>query len=89
MTNQIKKLLADNDGKLPEYGWPGGYPIFYLDREDSTLCAECATKSTDEDEMPQFKPVAFDINYEDAGMYCEQCNKMIDCAYPQESKEED
>jgi hypothetical protein len=76
------KDLERISGKLPAYAWPGGYPILYLDRENSTLCAECATKSLDDpEEVPQFKPVAFDVYYEGPTIHCEQCNAEIESAY--------
>ena len=70
------------NGKLPAYAWPGGYPIIYLDRENSILCAECATKShLDADEVPQYRPVACDVFYEGAPEECGQCGKQIESAY--------
>ncbi len=70
------------NGKLPAFAWPGGYPLMYLDRENSTLCADCATKSLDDaDEVPQFKPVAYDVYYEGPTIQCDQCNADIESAY--------
>lgn len=74
------KLPRDSDGRLSKWAWPGGYPIFYLDGEDSILCADCARKS-DEEEVEHFKPVAAGINYEDKEWFCEQCSERIESAY--------
>lgn len=71
-----------NNGKLPAYAWPGGYPIIYLDHENSTLCADCATRSADDmEEIPHFKPCAWDIYYEGPSEFCAQCNTEIESAY--------
>lgn len=66
------------DGKLEAYAWPGGYPICYLDLEESILCPACATKSLqDPDEVPQFKPVAWYYCDEGEIEFCMQCSKEI------------
>lgn len=44
----ISKLTRTSDNKLPAYAWPGGYPIIYIDRDCSVLCADCATKALDD-----------------------------------------
>ena len=72
----------DSDGKLPAYAWPGGYPIAYVDKDNSILCAKCATKSSnDPDELPNFKPVDCFIHYAGESEFCEQCNAEIESAY--------
>jgi hypothetical protein len=85
----LTNLERDSDGQLPAFAWPGGYPIIYIDKDGSTLCAKCATKSLDDpDEVPQFKPVACDVYYEGPIVQCEQCNVDIESAYgdPSENK---
>jgi hypothetical protein len=78
----MRELPRDDDGQLTAYAWPGGYPVFYLDKDNSVLCSDCARKSDqDEDELPQFKPVTADVNYEDSSLYCDQCNRQIEPAY--------
>ena len=73
-------LPRDENGQLLSYVWPGGYPIYYLDGENSVLCADCARES-DEDEIESFRPCASDINYEDLNLYCYACNERIKPAY--------
>jgi hypothetical protein len=88
MENTLEHL-KDSKGNLPAFVWPGGYPILYLDGENSTLCAECATKSlNDPDEIGKFKPVAFDVYYEGPVTNCDQCGAEIESAYgdPEETK---
>lgn len=71
-------LQLNSAGDLDKYAWP----IYYLDRDNSVLCPECATKSfSDKDEVPAFKPIEAGINYEDADLYCDQCNARIESAY--------
>lgn len=78
----IKDVTRDSNGKLPAYAWPGGYQIIYLDQDNSVLCADCATKSLDNaDEIPRFKPIAFDVYYEGPALQCDSCNKNIESAY--------
>lgn len=80
-----QELPRLEDGRLQAYAWPGGYPLFYLDRENSVLCPACANKSdSDAEEVPQFKPIAADVNYEDASLTCDQCNGRIESAYAEE-----
>ena len=84
MTN----LPTNNDGTLASYAWPGGYPIFYLDSETSVLCPNCANKShQDPDEVPQFKPIAADVNYDDPELYCDHCSCRIESAYAEDDAE--
>lgn len=74
----MNTLPRDNDGKLSSFAWPGGYPIFYLDKENSVLCPDCANKS---EEVPQFRPIAAEVNYEDNELFCDQCSQRIESAY--------
>jgi len=73
------------DGKLAYYSDLGGYPIFYLDAENSCMCTACARQSDNEDEIPQFRPVAYAVNYEDDFLFCDQCGTRIEPAYSEES----
>ena len=65
-----------------KYAWPGGYPILYLDTDDSVLCADCAGKS---DTLQDFRTgnqhsTAF-IHYEGDPLHCEGCNCVTESAY--------
>lgn len=81
---QIKDMRLD-DGNLPAYAWPGGYPMFYLDSECSTLCPTCADAAID-DCVESFRPVAADVNYEDNSLYCDQCSERIESAYADDDR---
>jgi hypothetical protein len=73
------------NGKLPAYAWPGGYPIYYLAADNGVLCPDCANAYTPErDNEAQLKPVECDINYEDGSLYCDHCNKRVESAYAEE-----
>jgi hypothetical protein len=70
-------------GILSAYAWPGGYPIYYLDANFCVLCPACATDSLD-DQWLDHQPRYLDINWEDAHLYCEQCENRIESAYAEE-----
>jgi hypothetical protein len=81
----LRELRESNNGKLPAFIWPGGYPMYYLDADNQVLCADCANRSADDpDELPSFKPADGDANYEDAHLYCDSCNERIPSAYAEE-----
>jgi hypothetical protein len=76
-----RTLPRDEDGRLSAWAWPGGYAIYYLDKDNSVLCPDCARKSDeDPDELPNFRPIAAGIieEYdEDDLTYCDNCSKPI------------
>lgn len=79
----ISPSLADiltKDGKLPFYAWPGGYPMFYFDKGNNILCPTCANKN-DEYSDPI---AAYDTNWEDPDLYCDECSKRIESAYTED-----
>jgi len=75
-------LPRDDKGRLESYAFPGGYQLYYYDKQHSVLCPPCARKSDeDTDETPMFKPAFVGVNYEDSELYCQQCYKRIPSAY--------
>ena len=76
-TLKILDLAASNDGRLPSYAWPGGYPLFYLDADNNVLCPSCADDNDDFDPLL----VAYDVNWEDDCMFCDHCSNQIESAY--------
>ena len=75
--NIINKMREDNNGTLPAYAWPGGYPIMYMDERESALfCPECADK--EEGISNSF------IVWEGGPETCDECGKEIECAYPED-----
>src|SRR5262245_45249543 len=68
-------LPTDEDGKLTAYAWPGGYPVLYLDRDNSTLCPACAQKELEDAAATDCTvPVAWFVHYERNPEICSQCN---------------
>ena len=79
--NEISSNLpTDDSGKLSAFAWPGGYPIFYLDSENSVLCPACAEKARI-DIIEKFRPVASGIHWEGDPLHCDQCSCEIESAY--------
>ena len=78
------------NGRLPAYAFPGGYPIYYLSRDNGVLCPECANdykKGRDNEE--QLKPVEVDINYENDSLYCDNCGRRVESAYAEDETTKD
>ena len=85
MTTKPLSEIRDDYGLLPAYAWPGGYPIFYLDRDNSTLCPDCANADESGAE-------AWDTYLEGPTIHCDECNAEIESAYgdpdnPEENKQ--
>lgn len=81
--------IRDDNGKLPAFAWPGGYPIYYLAADNGVLCPKCANDYTAErDNEKELKPVAYDIHWEGEPLACDNCPAKIESAYgvPDESK---
>ena len=60
----------------------GCYPLYYLDREDKVLCADCAGLR----DWNQPFPDTVAANWEDRHLYCEECSAHIECAYPDDTE---
>lgn len=87
--NQVRK----EDGRLPAYVWPGGYPLYYVVRDDGdhdiVLCPKHANEEelealADEDynlnDLYTFKVLDYDVNYENDDLLCEH-GHPIESAY--------
>lgn len=79
-------LPRNDDGTLASWAWPGGYPIYYLDKGNRPLCPSCAQEldNTGDDED---KPIRNDINWENSSLTCDECNQRIESAYAEEEVE--
>ncbi len=79
MRNESAKITAlrSEDGKLPAYAWPGGYPVFYMDKGNNCLCPKCAEENDEFSEPLE----AYDVNWEDEMLYCDHCDNQIESAY--------
>lgn len=75
---KISEIERTSDGKLPEFAWPGGYPIVYYDADGETLCANCAMSNDPEFDAPL---VAGEIYEEGPTLHCAGCNCELPSAY--------
>lgn len=84
------QLARDENGKLPAYAWPGGYPIFYLTADGGSLCAACAngengSEASEEHDAPaDWRLDASDVNWEDPALCCDHCGARIESAYAED-----
>jgi hypothetical protein len=91
--DSLKDVHPDAPRSLPEFAWPGGYPLYYVTKQGNVLCADCATEEADQPpgDYPQYDDsvVDYDVHWEGPSLYCEGCNKEIESAYgePDEAKE--
>ncbi|MHB1126808.1 MAG: hypothetical protein ACYC2T_07585 [Bacillota bacterium] len=69
-----KELLEENNGKLPEVMWAGGYPVYYVTKDNQTLCPECANGEVDKTSLEFF------INWEDPNLNC-TCGRILVIVY--------
>ena len=70
------------------YAWPGGYPCYWLMADGYAVkfdvaCTERrrmleALHNGNDDE---WRPIALEINWEDASLYCEHTGERIESAY--------
>jgi len=81
--------LKDSAGKYPSYAWPGGYPLFYVTSDGDLICPKCVNDSKNafhtDGEKDSWTLAAYDINYEDASLYCDVCCQRIESAYAEEN----
>jgi hypothetical protein len=72
---------------LDKYSFPGAYPLFYIDGENSVLCPACATKALSDYICPKFRPIACDANLEDTELFCDSCSSQIESAYGEQDQD--
>lgn len=77
----IETIIRLENGNLPAYAWPGGYPIYYRDNDGLILCPQCANNIDKNTSGCWVKVVYFAINYENEDLYCQECAAEIECAY--------
>ena len=80
--------MLDGRSEFPAYAWPGGYPIYYIADDGGVLCPTCVNKeirrvveSTVTAAGDGFELVGAEVNWEDAALFCEHCNKRVQSAY--------
>lgn len=73
------------------YAWPGGYPCFWL-MSDGEACAFGVAKSERrnmlealrDNDRNGWRPVALEINWEDAALFCAHTGARIESAYAED-----
>lgn len=83
-----KKTASLREFIRQPYAWPGGYPLYAIMSDGSTLCKTCAkteyrqiVRSTRAMSDDGWRFMCVDINYEDQDLYCEHCGTQIESAY--------
>ena len=81
----------DNNGRLPAFAWPGGYPVMYLFADGAGCCAACANgangsearveNAADDDPNDGWHVVGYWIHYEGEPARCEHCGSLTPSAY--------
>lgn len=73
------------------YAWPGGYPLYFVmaDGEALSFAAAKANRRLIIEELAyrvsgDWRPVAFEVNWEDANLYCCHSATRIESAYAED-----
>lgn len=76
-------IPRENDGTVPKWAWPGGYPLFYVCEDGGDICSDCVNHDEGfrEIDAPDWNVNGYAINYEDPELYCDGCGRRIESAY--------
>lgn len=80
------------NGKLPAFAFPGGYPIVYLFGDNRVCCPGCAngengSEASASHEESMWRLAGWFVHYEGEPEICSHCNSVIESAYgPVESE---
>lgn len=82
---EFRKALADYPSGL---AWPGLYPVYFQMADGGALSWEAAKaeavticRAIEDQDSPEWLPVAVAINYEDCTLFCSHTNRLIPSAY--------
>jgi hypothetical protein len=79
----LDELRMEN-GLMPSFAWPGGYPLYYIVADCGCLCPQCVNENLgllqDPDDK-QWHVISYEVNYEDDSLQCDHCYKLIESAY--------
>jgi hypothetical protein len=75
------------------YAWPGGYPMYFVMDDGEALSFAAATANrrellealAGEHVRDGWRPVALEVNWEDANLYCTHTGNRIESAYAEEA----
>ncbi|RLF27033.1 MAG: hypothetical protein DRN14_05915 [Thermoplasmata archaeon] len=78
-------LFVNDTKKVRKYCTLGGYPIFYVSDNGNAICPDCVQEDQDLDKEEQELCITGHVvNWEDASLFCDQCNKRIESAYAED-----
>lgn len=78
---KVTEFQQANNGVLPAYAWPGGYPIVYYCEDAAEVCPTCAQLVVTTAEQWSFEIIDYDVYWEGETIHCSHCNKPIESAY--------
>ena len=74
--------------RLGPYAWPGGYPLYWIMSDGEAIkWSVCKNERRNmlealaRKDQSGWRPIAFDINYEDNDLYCAHTGDKIESAY--------
>jgi hypothetical protein len=80
----IEDLKNQNEGSIPEFAWPGGYPMYYITSDGGVLSPKAVVENeslcSDPDD-PQWHIIGHQINWEDENLTCDHTGDRIPSAY--------
>jgi hypothetical protein len=81
--DKITSMRDKDTGKLPEWAWPGGYPIVYDLADGGICCPDCANNGTCHENAGEreYRIVDADVYWEGPTILCDCCNGDIESAY--------
>jgi hypothetical protein len=76
------------------YAWPGGYPLYFVLHDGESLSFKAARENVrsilrslvDPVDCGGWRPVAFEINWEDSELRCVHTGERIESAYGEETR---
>lgn len=90
--SQLRKIQLDSRRFRDEivaspYTSVGGYPLYAVTSDGAALCHKCCKTEAAQIGKPsgyshdQFRLIGLEVNWEDAGLYCDHCGGRIESAY--------
>lgn len=78
-----------------QYAWPGGYQMYLITLDGSSLCFECGRKEYAQISSAiryprsndQWRVIGTALNYEDNDCACDHCGKKIPASYGEQDDE--
>jgi hypothetical protein len=85
----MAKLDRNEDGSLPSFAFPGGYPLYYVTADNGFLCPDCAngengciaSDKEDTAEDAHWHIVECVVHYGADPIICDHCEGRIGSAY--------